>query len=380
MKPVTVAELRARARRLVDRDGRTWAATGDHSALLEVPLHPPTERAALDDLDAARAWVATWRQAGESTEIELSWAKRNWSRVGTQEVPERALVRGAAAIARVARLHAEWALLRDRLDVLRGMSAVGVDADADADSLRVLRSNARAVAALDGPDFQRLVDVLGWLGENPASGRRVRELPIRGIDSKWIESRRGLVEALHRIVTGPTGLGLRESDPLIRIRFLDPDLAPDGLCDVSSPVGELAQFPLRPDRVFVFENLATLLAMPPVRGAVVVDGGGHRVDLVAKLPWAHTVTYWGDLDSHGFAILNRLRSRGVAATSALMDIETLLAHRDLWGVDGNPDTGRPSFLEPDEQAVLRRLGAEGNVRLEQERIPWSFALDRLGLG
>ena len=36
------------------------------------------------------------------------------------------------------------------------------------------------------------------------------------------------------------------------------------------------------ERVFVFENLATLLAMPDVPRAVAVHGGGHRVDLVAR--------------------------------------------------------------------------------------------------
>ena len=82
----------------------------------------------------------------------------------------------------------------------------------------------------------------------------------------------------------------------------------------------LRRLPIQPERVFVFENLATVLAMPDVPGAIAVHGGGHRVDLVARLPWAQRVTYWGDLDSHGFAILNRLRARGVDATSALMDI------------------------------------------------------------
>jgi hypothetical protein len=43
------------------------------------------------------------------------------------------------------------------------------------------------------------------------------------------------------------------------------------------------------------------------------------------------VTYWGDLTSHGFAILNQLRARGVDATSALMEMATLFDHRDLWG-------------------------------------------------
>ena len=97
------------------------------------------------------------------------------------------------------------------------------------------------------------------------------------------------------------------------------------------------------------------------------------------LPWARTVTYWGDLDSPGFAILNRLRARGVEAKSALMDAVTLFAHRDLWGLDPDPNVGVFERLTPAERATLQALSAEGNIRLEQEQIAWSYALTRLGV-
>src|SRR4029079_7623235 len=106
--------------------------------------------------------------------------------------------------------------------------------------------------------------------------------------------------------TGATGLGLREPAPLVRIRALDPTLSLAGLTDVSAPVDDLADLTIRPERVYVVENLATVLAMPDTSGAIAIHGGGHRVNLIARLPWAQRVTYWGDLDSHGFAILHQL--------------------------------------------------------------------------
>lgn len=370
--PVSVAAVRERARRLFQREGPGWAATGDHSAVLDVPLHPPTERAALTDLEAARAWVDSWRATERSGGIQVSWAARNWARVGSQDVPERVVLRGAGPIARMGGVAREWSVLDDRLSTLRAQAGDSEQAVA------VLRSQARAVAGLDDADFTRLLEVLAWLRENPVSGRRVRELPIRGIHSKWFEVRRGLIEALHRASTGATGLGLHQPDPLLRVRFLDQSLSPGGLRDVSAPVGDLAALPLDPGRVFVFENLTTVLAMPDVPGAVVLDGGGRRVEFVARIPWAQEVVYWGDLDSHGFAILNRLRLLGVSSTSALMDSETLLAHRDQWVPDPQPNVEALGLLTPGEQATLRLLGAEGNIRLEQERIPWEYALAHLG--
>ena len=368
---VTPSDLRARAKKLFERDARTWAAEQQTDVALDVPLRPPTEREALDDLDRVRQWVDAWRGVSEDSGIELEWVVRHWSRIGSQEVPIRAVLRGSDSIARAAGEADGWRRLVARLDELRGL--------AGSDAGGVLRAHARAIGDLDGADFDRLVHVLAWLRENPESGRLVRELPIRGIHTKWIESRRGLVEALHRAGTGAPGLGLREPSPLIRIRALDPSLSFQGLSDVSAPVDDLAASTIRPERVFVFENLATLLAMPDVPRAVAVHGGGHRVDLVARLPWAQTVTYWGDLDSHGFAILNRLRARGVDATSALMDMDTLFDHRDLWGIDPDPNVGVFELLTPDERAALQSLSAEGNIRLEQERIPWSYALARLGV-
>ncbi|WP_243076295.1 Wadjet anti-phage system protein JetD domain-containing protein [Microbacterium sp. SS28] len=369
--PVTPDDLRVRAKKIFDRDARAWAAERRRDVVLVVPLNPPTEREALSDLDQVRRWVGSWREAYDATEVELVWAVRNWSRIGSQEIPVRATLRGPEAIARVAGEAAAWGVLVKRLDVLRALA--GAEGDG------VLRSHARAIADLDDADFDRLVDVTFWLRENPTSGRLIRELPIRGIHTKWIESRRGLVESLHRAGTGASGLGLHEPSPLVRMRVLDPSFALHGLVDVSAPVDDLAAISIRPDRVFVFENLATVLAMPQMAGAVAIHGGGHRVDLIARLPWAHQVTYWGDLDSHGFAILHRLRASGVVATSVLMDTQTVLDHRDLWGHDPNPNTSVLPLLTIHESTTLRLLSAQGNVRLEQERVPWDYALPQLGV-
>ena len=374
--PVTVDQLRERARRLLERTSRTWAASGDESVVMDMPLHPPTERAALADLEAARRWVDSWRHASSAMPIELSWTARDWPRIGSQELPDRAFVHGPDNIATVAGATEAraWTLLSTRLSELRALigTSDGV--------ATTLRTHARTIAALSPDDVERLHGVLRWLSENPASGRTARELPIRGVHTKWIETRRGLVEALHRLMSSTPELGLREQSPLVRMRALDERLGPGGLTDVSAPIDHLATLSLRPERVFVFENLESVLAMPPLPGTIVLNGGGYRVDLIARLPWAQKVTYWGDLDSHGFAILHRLRAHGVQATAALMDTETLLAHRDLWVLEPEPNIASLPLLTADEESTLRLLGAEGNVRLEQERIPWQYALGRLGIG
>ena len=73
---------------------------------------------------------------------------------------------------------------------------------------------------------------------------------------------------------------------------------------------------------------------------VVIWGKGFEVDRVGRLPWLADVevVYWGDIDTHGFAILDRLRAWLPQTRSVLMDRETLLAHRDRWGTEDRPAT------------------------------------------
>lgn len=115
---VTPSDLRARAKKLFDCDGRAWVAEQQTDVVLDVPLHPPTEREALDDLDRVR-WVGAWRGVGEGSGIELEWVVRSWSRVGSQEVSVRVVLRGPDAIARAAGEADRWRLLVARLDELR---------------------------------------------------------------------------------------------------------------------------------------------------------------------------------------------------------------------------------------------------------------------
>lgn len=378
---LTVAEARARALKKVAAEQRDWAAFGGDGAVLEIPLHPPTEREALVDQVAAIAWVRAWQAASgdDCAGFSVSWGGRQWPSLGAQSVPERCVLRGADAIAAFAGAPAsrEWSTLRDRAAAIHAAFAART---ASADRLAAaIRTHWRTLQSLAEADFTTLLLVVEWVAENPASGWRIRQLPIRGIDTKWLERHRTVVESLHAAVTARISLGLLDAPTLVRVRFLDPALRPGGLCDVIAPVEELAALDIAPSVVFVFENLETMFAMPELPGAVVVHGGGYAAPRLGRIPWIQSgrVIYWGDLDSDGFAILHALRLNCSEVTSVLMDAETLLAYRDLWVPEPRAAGGTYSTLTAEEQGTLERIRAEGNVRLEQERIAWEFALTQL---
>ena len=119
----------------------------------------------------------------------------------------------------------------------------------------------------------------------------------------------------------------------------------------------------------MIENEITYLAFPVPAGAMVIFGGGYAVPVLEPLGWLAglDVVYWGDIDTHGFAILNRLRHHLPHARSMLMDRATLLDHRDHWTTEPSPtaavldrlDRGRVSPLRRPHLGRLRPVGPPG---------------------
>lgn len=221
----------------------------------------------------------------------------------------------------------------------------------------------------------------------------MRQVDVAGVDSRFIERHRGVIaELLERVLpadaiddTFAAGAefevryGLLRKPPLVRFRVLDAALRWRGVSDVSVPVAEFTALQLPVRRVFVTENEVNGLAFPEVPESIVVFGLGYGVELLQSCAWMHDVDvyYWGDIDTHGFAMLDRVRRLFPKVQSFLMDRETLLVHRALWGSEASTERYENSLerLSEDERALfddLRfdRLGQ--GVRLEQERIGFGW--------
>jgi hypothetical protein len=122
--------------------------------------------------------------------------------------------------------------------------------------------------------------------------------------------------------------------------------------------------------VVIVENKVNLLTVPPGCYAMALGGLGSGLSLFRYVPWLAMarVSYWGDLDVEGLAILSSLRVMFPHAQSVLMDDVALAALRHL-AIAG---TGRacavPPHLTQGERSAFA-LCAEQNLRIEQERIP-----------
>lgn len=250
---------------------------------------------------------------------------------------------------------------------------------------RWVLAHPHQAAGLAG-EWDRLLGAYDWLDSHRGSGRYLREISAPGVDTKFAERHRGALAGMLGVSTTAAGflagLGLRSKPELVRLR-ISPGLGfPEPLSELAVRSEELRDLALAPASALVVENEVTYLSVDVPDAGVVLWGKGFEVDRVGRLPWLVDVdvVYWGDLDTHGFAILDRLRHWLPQTRSVLMDRETLMSHRDRWVLEDRPAASALTRLTGEEldlyqDLVEDRLGVK--VRLEQERIDWAWAADRL---
>lgn len=258
---------------------------------------------------------------------------------------------------------------------------------------------AKPMKLLDQAEkWERLLSVLEWLRAHPRPGIYVRQMDLPGVDTKFIESSEGILTELHQrlgsegeSICGPGSdrrktfearFGFLSKPALVRFRILDSRMRIQGLSDLSVPVDEMAGLSLPVKRIYITENDINGLAFPPLEASLVLFGLGYGVESLATIPWLQgiEVFYWGDIDTHGFVILDRVRSILPLCKSLLMDRETMMVHRDFWVKERVPARSALTRLTAEEgelyeDLVLNRLGE--NLRLEQERLGFNWVTQAL---
>lgn len=376
----TSADLQAKVRRRWEDGSLLRAlAAGEPFVELDLPVRGPAPADVGDDLEAVRRWVAELETGSAGgRRYELAFVPIGGRHVGRNSVPGRAVVRSYDQAWRLLGVASQVAAYRRLLDLSADLPAVRNWVAQH--PLRVL-----AVAA----EWEQVLAAYRWLDGARGSGRWLREITAPGVDTKFVERHRVLLGVLLGVDAGVglagfvTALGLRAKPLSLRLRF-DPGALglPAALSEGTFRVEELATLPATVTRAVVVENETTYLTVPVPAGGVVVWGKGFEAGRAGAVPWLRDaeVHYWGDLDTHGFAILHQLRTWLPQVHSVLMDRATLLEHRDRWVREPAPTSARLDRLRAEEaelyaDLVSDRLG--DGVRLEQERVDWGWASERL---
>lgn len=354
---------------------------------LRLVLKGPTSGEFADRFNAVREWIA---ELVAVAHIRIEWREVNHRILGIQRVPQAVwlddLDNALAMIGKrgdAKQFRQMLALVQLRQPVLLGW-------------FRRYPLRALELAV----ECERLLAVVDWVTRRPRPGIYLRQVDIAGVHSKFIETRRGvLTEWLdltlpaEAVAIGTSGTsqfaaryGFLDKPVRIRFRVLDsalPLLTGLTLPDIALDAGSFAALPLPIRRVFITENETNFLAFPPLANAIVIFGAGYGWDALATAKWLTRcdIHYWGDIDTHGFAILDQLRSRFGHVESFLMDRETLMAHEVHWGEERDQVLHDLPRLQGAERGLfddLRDNRIRPNLRLEQERVGFRWVEAALG--
>ncbi len=377
-----LAELRAQLQRLWERgDLLTEILTGQSSFPRRLRLKGPSSAEMSEQFDAVRKWIAA---LGALPHFRVELREFRHRVLGSNQVP---------AAVWVDSLEAALAVLGRRAEAARFAELVAETHARRPALLDWLAARPhRALARVQ--DWSRLLDVVDWVEANPRPDVYLRQVDIPGVDSKFIEAHRALLSewldrslpphAIDQTKVGVAGFagryGFRDKPERIRLRVLDPrhaivPAAPDA--DLTLDTASFATLSPAVTRVFITENEINFLAFPNVRDSLLVFGAGYGFEGLGRAAWLQRcrIYYWGDIDTHGFAILDQLRAHFPTAHSLLMDRATLLAFEAHWGVEERPTPRELSRLDEDERALydeLRHDRIRPNLRLEQERIGFDW--------
>lgn len=348
-------------------------------------LGAPTESEVMADLPAVQAWVQAWRQWSGPGKVEFE--PRKWARLGSQDLPARLVLGNPFEVAALCGQEKRWARAVARLEVL---IAIWPDLAATVKLGRYFD----VLADYADTDFGRLVAVVQWLEANPTSSLYIRQLPVLGVDTKWLEKRQGLVAEFLSLVTRSEKAGdffevtgLKRLPHRVRVMVLCPELRrlAGGLRDFEAPIEDVVRLELTPKRVLVVENHVCATALGDMPGCIAFAGLGKAVGVLGRVPWAKGVPalYWGDIDTHGLVILNSARAALPCLQSVLMDSKTLMEFKELAVFEAVQavESGL-EHLTAEEAALFEGLksGRWGlKPRVEQERLPWNYVEAALSL-
>jgi len=352
---------------------------GESFLPLDLPIGKmPTEwsnfRAQVEQLNKESK---TYQRYGYRVETEMRQSKR----LGKQEFPTRIWIDSEDDFLHLIRKRDEFGQFKEDITLIRSQVP----------QLETwLEENLQGIIQHHG-EWQALLEVCQFFIEHPQSGLYIRELPL-SVDTKFVEQHTSILRSLLDFLLPSYMIdleekrfsrryGLREGETLVRVRLLDHQLERRyglPLSDLSVPLSDLNALDLTGEMGIVVENLTTFLTLPLFTATFALFGKGFDAIQLAKVNWLRQCpfVYWGDLDAQGFEILAYLRQGFPHTPSVMMDRGTFEAFAEF-SVPGTPTVVQElPTLSPEERALYVWL-TERNLRLEQERIPYPYALNQL---
>ena len=355
--------------------------TGESIFPLRLTLKSPTSQEMTEHFNQVRTWITELRALPH---CRITMREFNHRLLGTNAVPDQVWVDN---------LDAALAWLGKKRDAERFRTLIELTRSSEPQLLIWL--SKRPLRALElSEHWPLLLAIVSWLKAHPHPGIYLRQVDIPSVHSKFIESHRAVLSELFDLSLPAETIDLRATGisqfaqrygfldrPLrIRLRILDPEhnvLTGAHLHDITLDTNSFTLLNPGVSRVFITENEINFLAFPVQKSSMVIFGAGYGFEMLSKAKWLSRcqLIYWGDIDTHGFAILDQLRSHFPQTQSLLMDRATLMQFQSQWGQEDQPTLRDLPRLTPEETALyndLRDNKIKKQLRLEQERIGFDW--------
>jgi len=374
-----VIDIRKKLERKWEKGDFLSARLKKESLVRRIPLKKPGTKDWVEKYDATRRWIDALVAAGKKNAFEIEFQEIVHRQLGRNRFPQAVVFDSDESLFKfIGKLGSVY-----RFDVLSELIL------GDFPELKPWLEKRPLVALENDNNWPRLLAVLAFLKQTFRPGIYVRQLEVAEVDTKFIEKHKKLLSELLDMVLpedaidwGAAGVkkfeqryGFLSKPAQVRFRVLDPQHYISGLSDLQVPVAHFSNLNLNVDRVFITENEINGLAFPDVKGAIIIFGLGFGLDRLANIEWLNTKTlyYWGDIDTHGYVMLDQLRNYFPNVSSFLMDKETLMTHRSQWGKEERPSKRELHRLRDKEQEVYNLLVNDSlteRLRLEQEKISY----------
>ena len=384
---ITLTELKRKARRPWTSGAFLKSYLNDEAQFpLEIPFRKPTGRELVNNFVQVRDWIALLHHHSNAVTGQgyaLEYRTINHQQLGQQRIPHRIVFSGQD----------DWLYFIGEQQSFKQFKELIALTRRQLPEVMSLVTHKPGKLLEYADDWPGLLKVCRYFQLNPRPERYIRQLDIPEVDTKFIENRKGILSEMLSLALEPVEdfdptvkgvaehgfehrFGLLHDEPLIRFRLFD---SAQPVTDISVPVSQFVDPGV--SKIYITENKVNGLAFPKTEDAIVIFGLGYGILALDALDWLQTkqIFYWGDIDTHGFSILSRLRSQFPTTRSLLMDHETLTQHLPLCVPE--PETKRflgdlPN-LTPDEQQLydmLKHNTLGQNLRLEQERIGYRRVL------
>ncbi|MEW7980858.1 MAG: hypothetical protein G8D28_03040 [gamma proteobacterium symbiont of Phacoides pectinatus] len=381
-------ELRKRLQRHWDsgRILRAWAGQDPELFPLSISAGRPDARRLVEAFSTVRSWKDALERESSSGGYRIDYREINHRSLGRQRLPAHLVFDTPEQVIEYLGKGRELKRFQQASDLITTRQP-RLHAWLHEHPLKLLEHAGH---------WEQLLAVIDYFQAHPRPGRYLRELLIPSVDTKFIETHMGLLgqlldqvlpdTAIDQQVTGlarhgfERRFGLRYDQPLIRFRLLDAAAAAayGGLDDITLPLERFRTLAPWIRRVFITENKINGLSFPSLSDSMVIFGLGYGVGALRSIDWLQgcEIHYWGDIDTHGFAMLSQLRADYPGTRSLLMDRHTLEAFPEAWVEEkGRRQLAELENLNREERRCYRLLCEDAlgqSLRLEQERLPYEW--------